>query len=116
LPSECWFLGINRDGILDRFTGQIYRRLVSIYASAFHEATFLLQPAEEEKSLKRVNALINGLESYRALLIGPGLGQSPYTREVILQLLERLRALPEERRPRLVIDADGLNNLSDLEY
>jgi NAD(P)H-hydrate epimerase len=43
------------------------------------------------------------------------LGQSPYTREVILQLLERLRALPEDKRPRLVIDADGLNNLSDLE-
>jgi len=91
-------------------------QMLPIYASAFHEATFLILPAEEEKSLKRVNALIEGLEGYRALLIGPGLGQSPYTREVILQLLERLRALPEEKRPRLVIDADGLNNLSALEY
>lgn len=87
-----------------------------VYASSFHEATFLLLPSEEEKSLKRVNALMEQMEGYRALLIGPGLGQSPYTREVILQLLEHLRAQPEERRPRLVIDADGLNNLSALEH
>jgi ADP-dependent NAD(P)H-hydrate dehydratase / NAD(P)H-hydrate epimerase len=87
-----------------------------IYASSFHEATFLLLPSDEGKSLKHVNALMEGLDGYRSLLIGPGLGQSPYTREVILQLLERLRALPDEKRPRLVIDADGLNNLSALEY
>jgi NAD(P)H-hydrate epimerase len=91
-------------------------QMLPIYASAFHEATFLLLPSEEEKSLKRVNALLDGLEGYRALLVGPGLGQSPYTREVILHLLERLRQLPDEKRPHLIIDADGLNNLSALEY
>jgi NAD(P)H-hydrate epimerase len=35
---------------------------------------------------------------------------------VILQTLEFLRSQPEEKRPRLVIDADGLNNLSALEH
>lgn len=94
----------------------VSEQMLPIYAGSFHEATFLLLPSEEDKSLKRVNALMENLEGYRALLVGPGLGQSPYTREVILQLLEQLRALPEERRPRLVIDADGLNNLSALEY
>lgn len=94
----------------------VTQQMLPMYASSFHEATFLLLPDEEEKSLKRVNTLMDGLEGYRALLIGPGLGQSSYTREVILHLLERLRALPEDQRPRLVIDADGLNNLSALEY
>ena len=91
-------------------------QMLPIYASAFHESTFLLLPTEEETSIKRVDVIMESLEGYRALLVGPGLGQSPYTREVILHLLERLRALPEKRRPRLVIDADGLNNLSALEH
>ena len=47
--------------------------------------------------------------------MGPGLGQSPYIREVILELLEELRAMPDEQRPQLIVDADGLNNLSALE-
>lgn len=96
-------------------TMAVSEQMLPIYASAFHEATFLLLPAEEEKSLKRVNVLMENLDGYRALLLGPGLGQSAHTREAILHILERLRALPAERRPRLVIDADGLNNLSALE-
>jgi NAD(P)H-hydrate epimerase len=63
-----------------------------------------------------VNTLMHHLEGYRALLMGPGLGQSPYIREVILQILEQLRAMPDEKRPHLIIDADGLNNLSALEH
>jgi NAD(P)H-hydrate epimerase len=55
------------------------------------------------------------LEGYRTLLMGPGLGQSSSIREVILQVLEQFRAMPDEQRPYLVIDADGLNNLSALE-
>jgi ADP-dependent NAD(P)H-hydrate dehydratase / NAD(P)H-hydrate epimerase len=94
----------------------VSEQMLPIYAGSFHEATFLLLPREEERSLKRVTVLMESLEGYRSLLVGPGLGQSPYIREVILHLLERLRALPEERRPRLIIDADGLNNLSALEY
>lgn len=94
----------------------VSEQMLPIYASTFHEATFLLLPDAEDKSWKRVNTLLNGLEGYSALLIGPGLGQSPSTREFILHLLEKLRTLPTDRRPHLLIDADGLNNLSDLEH
>lgn len=93
----------------------VTEQMLPIYASAFHEATFVILPPEEEHSLKRVDLLMEELKGYRSLLIGPGLGQSPSTRENILHLLEHLRALPDEQRPRLVIDADGLNNLSALE-
>jgi NAD(P)H-hydrate epimerase len=93
----------------------VSEQMLPIYASSFHEATFLILPTGEERSLDRVNKLLESLDGYRALLLGPGMGQSSSTREVILYMLERLRALPRERRPRLVIDADGLNNLSALE-
>lgn len=94
----------------------VTEKMLPIYASAFHEATFVLLPEEEAGSLERVTTLMDHLEGYRALLMGPGLGQSPYIREVILQVLEQLRAMPSEKRPQLVVDADGLNNLSALEH
>ena len=93
----------------------VSEQMLPIYASSFHEATFLILPPETE-SLKRANVLIENLEGYSSLLIGPGMGQSSTTREIILHVLEHLRTLPDAKRPRLVIDADGLNNLSALEY
>ena len=94
----------------------ITEQMLHIYASSLHEATYVLLPEEQAGSIERVNTLLKHLEGYRALLIGPGLGQSPYIREVILQVLEHLRGLPEGQRPHLVVDADGLNNLSALEH
>ena len=99
-------------------------KMLPIYASTFHEATFVLLPEEDPEpsatggadSFTRAQSLIDHLPGYRALLIGPGLGQSASTREVILQIVEHLRTQPAEQRPRLVIDADGLNNLSALEH
>ncbi len=93
----------------------VTRAMLPIYASAFHEATFTLLPDEAAGSYACVNTLMEQLPGYRALLMGPGLGQSPYIREVILKLLEELRAMPVEQRPHLIVDADGLNNLSALE-
>src|SRR6266581_5011291 len=93
----------------------VKERMHPIYGSAMHEVTFVLLPDEQVESFQQSSALIDHLEGYRALLMGPGLGQSPQTLEVILQVLEYLRSLPEEERPHLVIDADGLNNLSALE-
>ena len=93
----------------------VTEQMLPIYASAFHEATFVLLPTEDAGSLERTNTLKNHLSGYRSLLMGPGLGQSPYIREVILELLEYLRSLPDETRPQLIVDADGLNNLSALE-
>src|SRR5450759_4601624 len=60
-------------------------RMHPIYAGALHEGTFLLLPAEAAGSFERASSIINALDGYRALLVGPGLGQSPYTREVILE-------------------------------
>lgn len=94
----------------------VTEQMLPIYGSSFHEATFVLFPAEDSASFLRSQELIKHLPGYRSLLIGPGLGQSPNTREVILQLLEYLRNQPEGKRPHLVIDADGLNNLSALEH
>jgi NAD(P)H-hydrate epimerase len=94
----------------------VTEKMLPFYASSFHEATFVILPEEEAPSFERSKVLINHLSGYKSLLIGPGLGQSPNTREVILQVLEHLRNTPEEERPRLVIDADGLNNLSALEH
>jgi ADP-dependent NAD(P)H-hydrate dehydratase / NAD(P)H-hydrate epimerase len=93
----------------------VTEKMLPVYASAFHEATFVLLPEEETESFERAKTLIDHLAGYRALLMGPGLGQSANTREVILQVLEHLRSMPVEKRPSLVIDADGLNNLSALE-
>ncbi len=93
----------------------VTERMLPIYAGAFHEATFVLLPEESAGSFELVKTLTEHLEGYRALVMGPGLGQSPFIREVILKLLEDLRAMPDEKRPRLLIDADGLNNLSALE-
>ncbi len=90
-------------------------QMLPIYASALHEVTFTLLPGEGAGSFERANTLVHNLEGYRSLLVGPGLGQSAYIREVILELLESLRSMPDERRPHLVVDADGLNNLSALE-
>src|SRR5579885_958291 len=94
----------------------VTERMLPIYASALHEATYVLLPEEDMESFNRAQKLTSHLEGYSALLIGPGLGQSPNTREVMLQILEYLRGLPEKTRPQLVIDADGLNNLSALEH
>lgn len=94
----------------------VTEQMLPIYASAFHEATFALLPEEQVESIELVHILMNSLEGYRVLLMGPGLGQSPYIREVILQVLEHLRNMPDEKRPHLIVDADGLNNLSALEH
>ena len=94
----------------------VTEKMLPFYASSFHEATFVILPAEEVKSFERSETFISHLSGYKSLLIGPGLGQSANTREVILQVLEYLRNQPEAERPRLVIDADGLNNLSALEH
>ena len=93
----------------------VTERMLPVYASAFHEATFVLLPEESAGSFELVKTLTDHMAGYRALVMGPGLGQSPFIREVILELLEHLRNMPPEKRPHLIVDADGLNNLSALE-
>src|SRR5581483_3993847 len=75
------------------------------------EATFARLPETEEgalsrEALPRLKALLR--DDFDCLLIGPGLSQDWETREVVAELLLGGLELP----PRVVIDADGLNNIA----
>ncbi|MBC7233286.1 MAG: NAD(P)H-hydrate dehydratase [Chloroflexi bacterium] len=102
-----------------------------ILAAKLSEATFLLLPHEIGALVpEAVKVLQEGLGGYDALLLGPGIGRDEKTVEFVARLL----SLPlgekkgrigfveptteqEEKGqplPPLVIDADGLNALSDI--
>jgi NAD(P)H-hydrate epimerase len=92
--------------------------LALIYAEKLSEATFHLMPPNSATPEERAGSLLDALKTlkgYRALVVGPGLGQSDETRALLLRLFAGIRALPEDERPRLLVDADGLNNLSHVE-
>ena len=78
------------------------------------ETTFL--PLREDPSTPgalttgHLGALLDALPGYDALVIGPGLGTAPATRELVALLTERLAAM--DNAPRVLIDADGLNALA----
>lgn len=85
-----------------------------VLASKLTEATFEPLPdkdgylsAEEAHAVGRVLS-----QGYESLLVGPGLGQEAYVRAFMHGLLGWLK--PETVRA-VVIDADGLNNLSKVE-
>jgi ADP-dependent NAD(P)H-hydrate dehydratase / NAD(P)H-hydrate epimerase len=89
--------------------------LAPIYATKLAEATLHLLPPEDGPTPEqRARALLDGLRGYRALLAGPGLGQSKATQVFLHASFSGLRALPADERPRLVVDADGLNALARL--
>ncbi len=105
--------------------------LHSILAAKLSEATFLLLPHEMGALVpEAVRVLQERLGDYNALLLGPGLGRDERTVEFVARLL----ALPLGEKkarlgfleptagqadrgpqlPPLVIDADGLDALSDI--
>lgn len=73
------------------------------------EATYLPMPETDDGALHADAAddIAEEAPTYQALLIGPGMGQSPSTRKMIERLL-----IESGRLPPLVIDADGLNILA----
>jgi hydroxyethylthiazole kinase-like uncharacterized protein yjeF len=81
-----------------------------IMATKLIESTFLTLPDQEGSlTAEATHPVLQALaQSYSALLVGPGLGQSAYVRAFMRQLLP---ALPEDLRA-VVIDADGLNALA----
>ncbi len=89
--------------------------MLPIYSEKLSEATFALLPAEDAPPEERTRALLPALDGYRALVMGPGLGHNEAKQTLIIKVLEGLRALPDDARPKLLVDADGLNNLAKLE-
>ncbi|SRR5579884_809324 len=87
------------------------RSVHPIIAGKFTEATFTPLPETAEgalsrEALPRIKSLLE--DDFDCLLIGPGLGQDWETRQALEELLLGGLKLP----PRVVIDADGLNNIA----
>ena len=86
--------------------------LAPIYATKLTEVTFHLLLPDSATAADRARELVSGLAGYRALLVGPGLGQAPETWDLLRAVLDGVRALAPDDRPLLVVDADGLNLLA----
>jgi NAD(P)H-hydrate epimerase len=104
-------------------------------AAAFMEATWLYLPHDMGAiAADAVKTLIEEMAQYRALAVGPGMGLDPKTRDFLKALLT-LKQTPHKRPigfnpaaaladaaedpvsalPPLVIDADGLNLLAQID-
>jgi NAD(P)H-hydrate epimerase len=75
------------------------------------EPSYTTLPLPEDNagrvSSKAINAILNAAEENDIVAMGPGVGQSPGLRSVI-------ETLVQQEGLRLLIDGDGLNNLSQL--
>ncbi|MBN1508561.1 MAG: NAD(P)H-hydrate dehydratase, partial [Sedimentisphaerales bacterium] len=75
------------------------------------EPSYTTAPLAEDNagriSAKAVNAILDAAAENDVVAVGPGLGQGPGLRSVV-------QALLQQEALRLVIDGDGLNNLSKL--
>ena len=89
--------------------------MLPIYSIKLSEATFALLPDENYSPEERAALLLRALDGYRTVVMGPGLGQSETTRAFLAAVLAGVRKMPAQNAPRLVLDADGLNNLAQLE-
>lgn len=67
----------------------------------------LAEDSEGRISAKAVNAILSAVQENDVAAVGPGMGQSPGLRSLIGTLLQ-------QEGLRLLIDGDGLNNLSRL--
>ncbi len=81
------------------------------YAMLVPEATYALL-TEDASPEQRADALLGELRGRQAAIIGPGLGHEEPTGTFLLRLLDGICALGDGERPRLVVDADGLNLLA----
>jgi len=83
----------------------------SAVASHLLEATYLPLPYEQGFiSAGAAEVLLEHVQGYDALLLGPGLGRSKGTEAFVRALLESRTVLPP-----LVLDADGLNIVAGIE-
>ena len=86
-----------------------------IYAMKLAETTYHLLPPESASPQERAQSILDALDGYSALAVGPGLGQEAGTRAFLEHLFAGVRAMRDKVRPRLIVDADGLNNLAQIE-
>ena len=82
------------------------QRLRPALAGQFPEATYPAVSDTDALGVATANLILSSLDSYRAMLIGPGLGDAG---SFMGALLDGLREPPGGYAPPLVIDADGLN-------
>lgn len=80
--------------------------IVNILSGGLYEPTWIPLPSDGAAKLIREE-----LKSVNALLIGPGWGRENTTRELFISLLNE----KSEHFPPLIVDADGLNLLSEIE-
>ncbi|MCC7103820.1 MAG: NAD(P)H-hydrate dehydratase [Chloroflexi bacterium] len=79
-------------------------------AVSLPEATYLPR-ADDEPPSQTIQSLLERLGSFRALLVGPGLGRGAQASALVTGLLASVRQAV--RGPGVVVDADGLNALAE---
>lgn len=84
-----------------------------ILAARASEYTFEPLPGDPDGlSVEAVEHLRPRLSQFRAVVLGPGMGQSELVRRAIYLLCSTVRDMGREAAPRLVVDADALNALA----
>ncbi len=82
-------------------------RIRPTVAAQLPEATYLAVPEQRRLGLESARLLLKQIDRYRALLIGPGLGEAGEFMELLCK-----EDGPAPGLPPLVVDADGLNWLA----
>jgi NAD(P)H-hydrate epimerase len=89
------------------------RGVQAMVAANLREPTWLPLPDEDGGlAADAAEPLLAAAAGYDTVLVGPGLGRRPGTAEFVRRVIERSRSVAG---PRWVVDADGLNLLSEIE-
>ncbi len=89
--------------------------IVNMLAAQFLETTWLTLPDEDGTvTTVALTSLMDAIPTYNALLIGPGWGRDHGTQQLLYSLLSAAKD-GAITLPPLVIDADGLNLLSEID-
>ncbi|MEM7336709.1 MAG: NAD(P)H-hydrate dehydratase [Chloroflexota bacterium] len=91
-------------GLVSLWIPQTLRDLATGYLP---EATYPRIEANERLDEQTAHALLEQIEQYKSILVGPGLGEAT---EFLLTLLEGIKRA--EQHPPLILDADALNILA----
>ncbi len=87
------------------------KSLRPIAAGQLPEATYPIVPETGDLGQSSARQVLAYMRNYKAMLVGPGLGEDPAFMET---LLTASRSERPSHFPPLVIDADGLNNLAGI--